>query len=86
MSASTTLKLVAVFVVAPIGAAVIISALLLFGVRPQTVFIPGFFVMARLETLGFTVANVVGVVSTVIFWWAIIVFVWAAVHRLRSRT
>lgn len=82
MTRSTILKLIAVFVVAPIGAAVIISALLLFGVRPQVVFTPGFFFMARLETLGFAVANPVGVVSTVVFWWAIILLVWVGVRRI----
>jgi len=82
MTRSTILTLIAVFVVAPIGAAVIISALLLVGVRPQVVFTPGFFVMARLETLGFAVANPVGVVSTVVFWWALILLTWVAVRRI----
>jgi formate hydrogenlyase subunit 3/multisubunit Na+/H+ antiporter MnhD subunit len=77
------LKLIAALIVAPIGAAVIIGALLLFGVPPQIVFIPGFFVMRQLEALGFTVANPVGVVSTVVFWWALILMAWSMAHKSR---
>jgi hypothetical protein len=81
---ATILKLAAILVVAPIGAAVIIGALLLFGVRPQIVFMPGFFVMGQLAALGFTVANPVAVVSTAAFWWALILLAWFAAHRWRS--
>ena len=76
------LSAIAVVLVAPVGAAVLISALLLFGVQPHLVFLPGFVVKSRLEAFGFHVANRVAVVSTVVFWWAIIVSVWLAVRRL----
>lgn len=76
---------VALLLVAPIGAAVIIAALLLFGADPHSVFLPGFFVMARLDAFGFHVANRVGVLVTVGLWWAIIVSVWLAVRRLWRR-
>jgi hypothetical protein len=79
------LGLIAVLVVAPIGAAVIISALLLFGVEPHTVFLPGWFVQSRLRALGFRAPNPVAVMSTAVFWWAIIVGVWLAVRRLLRR-
>jgi len=36
------LALVALLLVAPVGAAVVIAALLLFGVKPDLVFLPGF--------------------------------------------
>ena len=73
---------VALLVVAPIGAVVMISVLLLFGVKPQLVFLPGFFVTSQLEALGFHVVNAVGVVSTVVLWWGIIVIVWLVLRRL----
>lgn len=79
------LALVALLVVAPVGAAVVIAALLLFGVTPHFVFLPGFFVKARLEAFGLHVANAVAVMSTVVFWWAIIVAVWLALRRLLRR-
>lgn len=82
ITSSTVLRVLAVMVVAPIGAAVVISALLLFGVDPHLVFLPGFFVMSRLQALGFHAANPVGVVSTFVLWWAIIVSVWLALRRL----
>ena len=76
------LSAVALLIVAPIGAAVLISALLLLGVQPHWVFLPGFVVKSRLEAFGFHVANRVAVLSTVVFWWAIIVSIWLAVRRL----
>ena len=79
------LSAVALLLVAPIGAAVLISALLLFGVEPHLVFLPGFVVKSRLEAFGFHVANRVAVLSTVVFWWAIIVSVWLAVRGLWRR-
>ncbi len=82
---SPVLRVVALFVVAPIGAAVVISALLLFGVKPHLVFLPGFFVRARIEALGFHPPNAVGVLTTVVFWWAIIVLIWLAARRLLRR-
>ncbi len=79
------LRVVALFAVAPIGAAVVISALLLFGVTPHLVFLPGFFVRARIEALGFHAPNAVGVLTTVVFWWLIIVLVWLAARKLLRR-
>ncbi len=85
VASPTVMRVVALFVVAPIGAAVVISALLLFGVTPHLVFLPGFFVRARLDTLGFHAPNAVGVLTTVVFWWAIIVLVWLAARRVLRR-
>jgi len=82
---SPVLRVVALFVVAPIGAAVVISALLLFGVTPHLVFLPGFFVRAKMEALGFHAPNAVGVLTTVVFWWVIIVLVWLAARRVLRR-
>ncbi|HSY48419.1 MAG TPA: hypothetical protein VLC46_06390 [Thermoanaerobaculia bacterium] len=79
------LRAVALLVVAPIGAAVIIAAMLLFGVTPHLVFLPGFFVKARLEALGIHAPNAVGVLTTVAVWWAIIVLVWLTLRRLFRR-
>ena len=76
------LGLVALLVVAPIGAAVIISTLLLFGVKPHLVFLPGFVVRSRLEAFGFHAPNAVGVLTTVFFWWVIIVLAWLGLRRL----
>jgi hypothetical protein len=59
-------------VLAPVGAVVLISALLLFGVRPPLVFAPGRAVKSLIEMGGFHVPNAVAVVSTAIFFWAII--------------
>jgi hypothetical protein len=85
-SSPALLRVVALLIVAPIGAAVIISALLLFGVEPHLVFLPGFFVKAKLEAFGFHVAKPVGVLVTVFFWWAIIVLVWLGLRRLLRKT
>lgn len=81
------LRAIALLLVAPIGAAVIIGTQLLLGVDPHLVFLPGFVVKSRLEAFGFHVANRVGVLSTVVLWWGIIVSVWLALRRLwRSAT
>lgn len=77
------LTAIALFVIAPIGAAVIISVLLLFGVTPHLVFLPGFAVRSG---LGFHTPNAVGVLVTLIAWWAIIVIVWVGVRRIWVRT
>ena len=55
------------FVVAPIGAVVIVCALLLFGVPAHTVFTPGRAVQTFLHA-----PRGVGVLGTVALWWAII--------------
>jgi len=59
-------RAVFLFVLAPIGAAVFVAALLLFGVKPHYVFAPGFFVKSLLHA-----PNAVGVIVTVGLWWAI---------------
>ena len=78
---SRTLTAIALLVIAPIGAAVVISVLLLFGVTPHLVFLPGFAVRSKLSALGFHAPNAVGVLVTVVAWWAVIVIVWLAVRR-----
>jgi hypothetical protein len=79
------LTAIALLVVAPVGAAVIISILLLFGVTPHLVFLPGFAVRAKLAALGFHTPNAIGVLVTLTAWWAIIVIVWLAVRRVWRR-
>jgi len=71
------LAAIALFVLAPILAVVVICTLLLFGVEPGLVFLPGQFLKAR-----FHAPNSVGVVATAIVWWAILVAVWLALRRL----
>ena len=75
-----------VVVVAPIGAAVLVAVLLLFGVEPRWVFAPGLAVKSLLERSGFHPANRVAVASTVAFWWAIFVAAGLAWERRRSRS
>jgi len=72
-------------VVAPIGAAVVISVLLLFGVTPHLVFLPGFAIRAKLAALGLHAPNAVGVLVTLIAWWVIFVIVWLVVRRVWRR-
>lgn len=59
-------------VVAPIGAFVTITALLLFGVRPRAVFAPGFAIKSLLELTGLHPPNGVAVASTFIAFWVAI--------------
>jgi hypothetical protein len=82
---SRTLTAVALLVVAPIGAAVIISVLLLFGVTPHLVFLPGFAVRSKLAALGMHAPNAVGVLITLVAWWVIVVIVWVTARRLWRR-
>ena len=77
------LRLVALLLLAPVLAVVIIATLLLLGVEPHLVFLPGFVVKSRLEAFGFHVPNAVGVLTTVVVWWTIVVSVWLALRRLR---
>lgn len=81
-SSGRLLTVVALLVIAPIGAAVVISVLLLFGVTPHLVFLPGFAVRTKLAALGFHAPNAVGVLVTLLVWWAILVILWLAVRRL----
>ena len=82
VGARAALGLVALLLLAPVLAAVIIGTLLLLGVDPHLVFLPGFAVKSGLESFGFHVPNRVGVLSTVVLWWAIVVSVWLALRRL----
>ena len=75
LEARTVRALIGLLVLAPILAAVLIAALLLFGAEPQLVFLPGHFIRTKLAALGFHVHNRVGVLATVAVWWAIIVLV-----------
>ncbi|MEA2336084.1 MAG: hypothetical protein QOE82_91 [Thermoanaerobaculia bacterium] len=79
------LTAVALLIVAPIGAAVIITVLLLFGATPHLVFLPGFAVRAKLDALGIPTPNAVGVLVTLVAWWAILVIVWLIVRRVIRR-
>lgn len=79
------LTLLALVLLAPALATVIIAVLLLFGVEPHLVFLPGHFVRSRLEGWGFHPHNRVGVLATVMFWWVIIIVVWVTLRRLWRR-
>ncbi len=74
-----------VLVLAPVGAFVVITTMLAIGVRPQTVFAPGWAVLAMFKALGFHAPNAVGVISTVAFWWAVFVIIGLAWERRSSR-
>jgi hypothetical protein len=76
-----------ILVLAPIAAAVVVAALLLFGVGPHLVFAPGQAIQSLLHAGGFHAPNSVGVVTTVGLWWAIIVaigFLWDRRHLRKS--
>ena len=71
-------------VLAPIGATVVVTALLLFGVPPQAVFAPGRALKSLLESGGLHPANRVAVAGTVALWWAVIAaagLIWERRHR-----
>ncbi|MEK6374755.1 MAG: hypothetical protein AABO58_18915 [Acidobacteriota bacterium] len=85
IAASTARALVGLLVLAPILAAVLITALLVFGVEPHLVFLPGHFVRSGLAGLGIHAPKQVGVLSTFVFWWAIIVAVWLTLRRVVAR-
>jgi hypothetical protein len=67
-------------VLAPIGAAVVVGTLLLLGVDPHTVFLPGHIVKSWLHA-----PNAIGVLTTVFLWWAVIVAAGLAWERRRRR-
>lgn len=75
-----------VLIVAPIGAAVVVAALLLFGVQPRLVFSPGWAVKSFLQACGIHAPNAVGVVSTVALWWLLFVALGLAWERHRRRS
>ena len=62
-----------VFVLAPIAAAVVISALLLFGVEARVVFFVGLRIKTWLSAAGVHAPNAVGVLATVFVFWIPIV-------------
>jgi hypothetical protein len=89
-SAAGTLIVLWIFllVVAPLGAVVVISALLLFGVSPHFVFAPGRMLTALLEMCGLHVAVRVAVAGTAVFYWMLIVALglgWSWVSGRRYR-
>jgi len=71
-----------VFVLAPIGAVVAVCAMLLFGVKPRSVFAIGFAIKGL---FGAHAPNAIGVVSTVAAWWLAIVIVGLVWEWLRTR-
>ena len=71
-------------VVAPVGAAVVVAVLLLFGVTTHTVFRPGFALLGFLRAQGVHAPNAVGVLTTVGMWWLIIVALGLTWERIRS--
>lgn len=78
-------RVIFLFVLAPVGAAVTVAALLLFGVKPRVVFFVGFAVRSWLNELGVHAPNSVGVLSTVFLWWAVIVVLGLAWERRRRQ-
>lgn len=70
-----------IFVLAPIGAVVAVCAMLLFGVKPHTVFAVGF---AIKSVFGPHVPNAVAVIGTVAAWWVAIVIVGLMWERFRD--
>lgn len=79
------LPLVAVLLLAPALAVVLITTLLLVGVNPHLVFLPGHLLRSALAAFGVHVHNRVGVLSTDVFWWGMILLVWLALRRRLRR-
>jgi hypothetical protein len=81
------LGLITLLVLLPLLAVVIICSLLLFGVEPHLVFLPGHFLLARLQAVGVRAPKVVGLLTTVVVWWGLLVSVWLLLRRAwRSAT
>jgi hypothetical protein len=76
-------RVIFLLIVAPLGAAVVIAALLLFGAAPRIVFYPGHTMRALLQRAGIDAPNAVGVLTTVIVWWAIIAVIGLLWERRR---
>jgi hypothetical protein len=79
-------RLVFLFVLAPVAAAVTVGALLLFGVDAHFVFYAGFVFKSWLKSLGVSAPNALGVLATVFVWWIVIVaigLVWERARRSR---
>ncbi len=60
-------------------AGVLLMALLLVGVDPHTVFLPGHLLKSWLHA-----PNAVGVIATFIVWWALIAIVWLGMRRITA--
>lgn len=73
-----------VFVLAPVGAAVVVSAMLLFGLHPRVVFAPGWAVKSLFEHAGIHAPNAIGVASTVGLWWVLFVVAGLAWERRKG--
>jgi len=84
VAAHTVRALVGLLLLAPILAAVVISTLLLFGVEPHLVFLPGHLLRSGLAALGIHAPNQVGVLGTVVVWWAMVVSVWLGLRRVMA--
>ncbi|HEX3071061.1 MAG TPA: hypothetical protein VHX14_21020 [Thermoanaerobaculia bacterium] len=69
-----------VFLLAPVGAAVVVGVLLLFGVPAHIVFFAGFALKSWLNA-----PNAVGVLATVFIWWVVIVAIGLLWERRRQR-
>jgi hypothetical protein len=78
-------RLVFVFVLAPVAAAVTVGALVLFGVPSHSVFYAGFLVKSWLKALGLPAPNAAGVLATVFVWWVLIVAIGLLWDRRRRR-
>lgn len=76
------IRIILFVVLTGILAVVLIAFLLLFGVPPRVVFMPGFFVKSQLASIGFDVPNAVGVLTTVLVFWASVVGAHLSVARL----
>src|SRR5438552_17534351 len=79
-------RAISLVVLAPIGAAVTVGALLLFGVAPHVVFFAGHVVLSCLKGLGFHPPHSIGVSTTMFLWSAVIAAVGLAWERRRRRT
>ena len=78
-------RVVFVCLLAPVAAAVVVSVLLLFGVKPQVVFYAGFAVRSWLKSIGAPAPNAAGVLATVFVWWVVIVAIGLLWDRRRRR-
>lgn len=85
VAAQRVRALVGLLLLAPILAAVLITTLLLLGVEPHLVFLPGHLVKSGLTKVGLPAPNQVGVLSTVVLWWTIVVLVWLTLRRVVAR-
>jgi len=75
------MRAVALLVLAPALAVVLILVLLLFHVDPHLVFLPGHLLRNALQRLGIHAPNAIGVITTVVVWWGIVVIAWFAARR-----